>query len=135
MEKNRKNTIRSHHEIFDNINEEDGPSCKNVKEQVDMCAYQLKSYLRTYTAGELHARVVQADSSWIMELMREIIYKGRDRNPNKLVDLTSKELSPPRAHKVSELNNILKTGNTYGRASSKRTRATRWTTRLCRHFS
>ena len=107
VEKNGKNTIRSQQEFFDNINDEDNAGYKNIKEQADMYAYQLKSYLRTYTDGELHARVVQTDSSCIMELMREIIYKGRNRNPNKLIDVKSKALSPPRAHKVSETNKIL----------------------------
>ena len=107
VEKNGKNTIKSQQDFFDNIKEEEDVSCKNIKAQADMYAHQLKSYLRTYTDGELHARVVQTDSSLIMELMREIMYKGRNRNPNKLIDLKSKALSPPRAHKVTDLNKIL----------------------------
>ena len=64
-----------------------------------MC--QLKSYLRTCTVGELHARVSQTKSDGIMELMRDVIYKGRNRNPNRLIDMKAKALSPPRAMKVS----------------------------------
>ena len=99
--------IKNQAEFFDHINESEDPSHKNIKLQADMYAYQLKSYLRTYTDGELHARVIQTDCSMIMELMREIIHKGRNRNPNKLIDLKAKALSPPRARKAEELNKIL----------------------------
>jgi hypothetical protein len=62
--------------------------------------------------------------------MREIIYyKGRNRNPNKLIDLKSKALSPPRAHKAGELNKISQTGGMSGNRLSRRTPTTRWTTR------
>ena len=107
LEKCGKNTIKNQSTFFDEIKENEDKSYKNIKAQSDMYAYQLKSYLRTYTDGELHARVVQTDSSLIMELMREIIYKGRNRNPNKLIDLKSKALSPPRAQKAGDLNKIL----------------------------
>ena len=42
-----------------------------------------------------------------MELMREVIYKGRNRNPNRLIDLKAKALLPPQANKASELDKIL----------------------------
>ena len=35
-----------------------------------------------------------------MELMREVIYKGRNRNPNGLIDLKVKALSPLQANKA-----------------------------------
>ena len=92
---------------MDSINESEDPSHKNIKLQADMYAYQLKSYLRTYTDGELHARVIQTDCSMIMAWMREIIHKGRNRSPNKLIDLKAKAPSPPRARKAEELNKIL----------------------------
>lgn len=85
------------------MNEAEDAIYKNVKAQAEMYAYQLKSYLRTYTDGELHARVVQTDGNLIMELMREIIYKGMHRNPNKLLDLKSNALSPPHAHETTDL--------------------------------
>ena len=106
IEKCGKNTIKNQSAFFDEIKEDEDKSYKNIKAQAEMYAYQLKSYLRTYTDGELHARVVQTDSGLIMELMREIIYKGRNRNPNKLIDLKSKA-PPPRAHKAGDLNKIL----------------------------
>jgi len=107
VETKGKNTIRNQQEFFDDIDENDDKSYKYIKTQADMYAQQLKSYLRTYTEGELHARVIQTDPNGIMELMREIIYKGNNRNPNKLIDLKAKALSPQRANKVTDLANIL----------------------------
>ena len=99
--------INEQQQLFDNIDDSEDPSHNNIKVQSDMYAYQLKSYLRTYTDGELHTRVIQTDCSMIMELICEIIHKGRNRNPNKLIDLKAKALSPPRARKAEELNKIL----------------------------
>ena len=39
--------------------------------------------------------------------MREVIYKGRSRNPNHLIDPKAKALSPSKANKVSDLDQIL----------------------------
>ena len=72
LEKCGKNTNTDQSTFFDEIKENEDKSYKNIKAQSDMYAYQLKSYLRICTDGELHARVVQTDSSLIMELMREI---------------------------------------------------------------
>ena len=38
------------------------------------------SALRTYSGGELHARVMQTDSKEVAEMMREVMRKGRNRN-------------------------------------------------------
>jgi len=81
VETKGKNTIRNQQEFFDDIDENDDKSYKYIKTQADMYAQQLKSYLRTYTEGELHARVIQTDPNGIMELMREIIYKGNNKTP------------------------------------------------------
>ena len=97
-------TIKSQKEF---INSLDDATCKSIKEQSDTCAQHLKSYLRTYTDGELHARVHHTDYDKVMELMREVIHKGRNRNPNRLIDLKAKALSPPKANKASELDKIL----------------------------
>ena len=107
IEKNGKTIIKDQKQFFESLDDYDDASYKNIKIQSDMYAYQLKAYLRTYTDGELHARVVQTDCGLILELMREIIYKGKNRNPNKLIDLKSKALSPPRAHKAADMNKIL----------------------------
>ena len=77
------------------INSLDNATYKSIKEQSDTYAQHLKSFLRTYTDGELHARVIQTDYDEVMELMREVIYKGRNRNPNRLIDLKAKPLAAP----------------------------------------
>ena len=46
-------------------------------------------------------------SECVVELMREIIHKGRHRNPNRLLDLKAKALSPPKATRVEDLDKIL----------------------------
>ena len=51
--------------------------------------------------------MTQTDYDEVMELMREVICKGRHRNPNRLIDLKAKVLSPPQANKASELDKIL----------------------------
>ena len=48
-------------------------------------------------------RVTQTDYDEVMEMMREVIYKGR----NRLIDLKANALSPPKANKASELDKIL----------------------------
>ena len=92
IENRGKVTIKSQKEF---INSLDDANYKSIKEQSDTCAQHLKSYLRTYTDGELHARVIQTNHDEVMELMLEVIYKHRNRNPNRLIDLKAKALSPP----------------------------------------
>ena len=92
-------TIKDQNDFFNDLDESIDKSFMFIKAQSDTYAQQLKSYLRTYTSGELHARVLQTDTNHIMELMRETIYKGKGRNPNKLIDLKAKALSPPKANK------------------------------------
>ena len=84
IENRAKVTIKSQKEF---INSLDDATCKSIKEQSDTYAQHLKSYLRTYTDGELHAPVTQTDCDEVTELMREVIYKGRNWNPNRLIDL------------------------------------------------
>lgn len=107
IENRGKSIIKSQPEFFESLDESADGSVKYIKLQAEVYAEQLKSYLGTYTDGELHARVVQTDSSQIVELMREIIHKGRNRNPNRLVDLKAKALAPRRANKASDLNSVL----------------------------
>ena len=102
-----KRTIRDQAVFFQGLDDTYDKSYTYIKAQADMYAQQLKSYLRTYTEGELHARIIQTDHNHIMELMRELIYKGKNRNPNRLIDLKSKALSPPRAMKSQDLPKVL----------------------------
>ena len=50
--------------------------------------------------GELHARVIHTDNDEVMDLMQEVIYKGFNRNPNRL-------MSPPQANSASDLDKSL----------------------------
>ena len=104
IENRGKVTVKSQKEF---INSLDDATFKSIKEQSDTYAKHLKSYLRTYTDGEPHARVTQTDYDEVMELMRDVIFKGRNRNPSRLIDLKAKALWPPQANKASELDKIL----------------------------
>ena len=42
-------------------------------------------------------------SEGIIELMREVIHKGRNRSPNRLIDLKAKALTPGKSNNISEL--------------------------------
>ena len=46
-----KNTIEKQQEFFDSTDESEDLNYKIIKMQSSMYAYQLKSYLRTYTDG------------------------------------------------------------------------------------
>ena len=48
----------------------------------DMYARQLTSYLGSYTKGLLHAKVMKTQSGGAFELLRDLVYKGRNRNKN-----------------------------------------------------
>ena len=51
--------------------------------------------------------MIQTDYDEVMELMREVIYKGRNRNPNRFIDLKAKALTPPQANTASDFDKIL----------------------------
>ena len=79
----------------------------SIRMQVNTYVTQLRSYLKTYTMGELHMRVTHTDIPNIMELMRDIITKGRNRNENRMVDLQAKALDPRKANKLNDLQKVL----------------------------
>ena len=51
--------------------------------------------------------MIQTDYDEVMEPTREVLYKGCNRNANRLTDLKAKALSPPKANMASDLENIL----------------------------
>ena len=118
IENRGKVTTKSQKEF---INSLDDATRKSIKEQSDTYAQHLKSYLRTYTDGELHARVTQTDYDEVMELMREVIYKGRNRNPNRLIDPKAKALSPPHKLDIVEFSTleILNSGESSNQKNGK----------------
>ena len=107
VEKAGKNKINDIEDFFNGLDTDNAQIAQSIREQAQTYMCQLKAYLRTYTAGELHARVTQVKSEGIIELMREIVYKGKNRNPNRLLDLKAKALAPQRAAKASDLERVL----------------------------
>ena len=106
---------------------------QSIKDQSQVYMCQLKAYLRTCTGGELHARVTQTRSDGIMD--RGIVYKGKNRNPNRLIELKAKTWSPPRAAKTGDVDRVLTSGNMSADKYWKRTRTTSWTMKPFRHCS
>ena len=107
VERKGKNKIDDTGGFFQNMTGMDPSIKKSIATQAPIYMQQLKSYLRTYTGGELHARVSKTKSDGILELMRETIHKGKNRNPNRLLDLKARALSPARAAKVEDIDRIL----------------------------
>ena len=75
--------------------------------QVEVYQQQLRTYLRSYTGGELYARVLQTSDDDILELFRGIVWRGKNKNPNKLLDLKNMALRPPSAHKTADIDKVL----------------------------
>ena len=107
VEKQGKTKIHDHKEFMANMDVGDEEARQSITRQEAQYCQQLKSYIRTYSTGELYARTTQTKSTEVLELMREIVHKGRNRNPNRLIDLKAKALSPQRATKAADLDRIL----------------------------
>ena len=74
----------------------------SIIEQAGVYQQQLKAYLRTYTSGELYSRITHTKADGSVELMREIVAKGQNKNPNRLLDLKGQALNPPKAMKAAD---------------------------------
>ena len=73
-----------------------------------MCISSSSNRIYAHTPdGELQARVIQTKTENTFEMMREIIHKGKNRNPNRLLELKAKALAPTRAKNVNELEKVL----------------------------
>ena len=76
-----RNRIGSTRMLFDTITADgDSSMADAIKSEPDAYEDQLKIYLRTYTAGELNARVSNTAECDIFDLMREIVAKGRNKS-------------------------------------------------------
>ncbi len=78
-----------------------------VYEDAETYMQQMLSYLRTYTTGELYSRVTKTSRDKILELLRELVYRGRNHNRNRLVNLKAQALNPTKANKVADLDRVL----------------------------
>ena len=107
IEKAGKTRIASVEDFLNLVDSGDTKIKQSIKDQSQMYMCQLKAYLRTYTGGELHARVTRTRSDGIMDLLRDIVYKGKNRNLNRLIELKAKALSPPRAAKTADVDRLL----------------------------
>ena len=79
----------------------------SVLKYIDEYSEHLFAYMRTYTKGALHARVMKAKAQGIMELYREIIYKGKDFTKTRIRNLRLSVLNPKAASKDSDLDQAL----------------------------
>ena len=107
IEKAGKTRIARVEDLFNLVDSGDTKIKQRIKGQSQMYMCQLKSYLGTHTGGALHARVTQTRGDGIMDLLRDIVYTGKNRNPNRLIELKAKALSPPRAAKSADVDRVL----------------------------
>ena len=70
-------------------------------------ARQLKSYLSSYTKGALYSKLTKTNAKDVLDRMRDIIAKGKNKNRYRTVTLKAKILSPPTAKNSKELERIL----------------------------
>ena len=92
-------------QIFDKFKDHD--KYKGICEQEETYTQQLATYLRAYTKGMLHERIVKTPVEDICEMLRDIIHKGKNRNKAKIIALKSEVLSPPRASTVKDIQKIV----------------------------
>ena len=101
IEKAGQTRIASVEDFLNLVDSGDTKIKQSIKDQSQMYMCQLKAYLRTYNRGELHARVTQTRSDGIMDLLRDIVYKGKNRNPNRLIELKAKAFVTAKSSKNS----------------------------------
>ena len=83
------------------------PDDSSVLKDPEIYAQQLLSYLSSYTKGNLHAKGMKTNDRNAFELLRDGVYKGKNRNKNRLLAFKASVFSPHRASNVSELQKSL----------------------------
>ena len=71
----------------------------------------------------------------IFEVLRDIMYRGKNRNKNRLIALKSKILAPARANKLDDLDKILTEWKHDQALVAKNTESSCWTTSPSAPFS
>ena len=106
VEKQGKTKIHDHKEFLANLDVGDDEAKQSISRQEAQYCQQLKSYIRTYSTGELYARTTQTKSTEVLELMREIVHKGR------IETRTGSLISKPRpCHRNGRLRRQTSTGS------------------------
>ena len=83
------------------------PGESTVLKDPEIYAQQLLAYMSSYTKGLMHAKVMKTHHRNAFELLRDVVYKGKNRNKNRLLALKASVLSPSRASNVPELEKSL----------------------------
>ena len=78
-----------------------------VAVQAEAYKAQLATYIRSYTKGDLHERVVKSQPDEVVDIVRELIYKYKHHNSFKILDLKSAIMAPPRASTPQDVEKIL----------------------------
>ena len=107
IEKAGKTRVASVEDLLNLVDSGDTKIKQIIKDQSQMYMCQLKPACgRTMEESCTH-ELLRQDVNGIMDLLREIVYKGKNRNPNRLVELKPKALSPPRAAKTAGVDRVL----------------------------
>ena len=96
--------IRKRMELKGGIEDEE---VKEYENNMDEFMRQLLSYLTSYTKGTLLAKTQKTPEREVFNVYRDVIYRGKNRNKNRLVTMKAKVLDPQRAKNIEELDNIL----------------------------
>ena len=78
-----------------------------VAVQAEAYKAQLATYIRSYTKGDLHERVVKSQPDQVVVIVRELIYKYKHHNSFKILDLKSAIMALPRASTPQDVEKIL----------------------------
>ena len=68
---------------------------------------QLYSYLLNYTKGALYAKVTKMQARGVLEIFRDVIYKGKHLSKSKICSLNAKVLEPKRATSEKDVDKCL----------------------------
>ena len=74
-------------QIFESLKEH--PKFESMYNQCEVYSQQLMSYLKTYTKGLIHNRLLKSKTEDTYEILREIIFKGGRCNKVKVLNLKS----------------------------------------------
>ena len=115
IEKAGKTRVASVEDLLNLVDSGDTKIKQIIKDQSQMYMCQLKPACgRTMEESCTH-ELLRQDVNGIMDLLRDIVYKGKNRNPNRLVELKPKALTQPRAAKTADVDRVLTERNSVRR--------------------
>ena len=79
----------------------------DVADMVDDFSENLYSYLLNYTKGALYSKVIKMKAKGVLEVYRDVVYKGRHLSKSRVCALNAAVLEPKRAANEKEVDKCL----------------------------